>query len=157
MIKLFNKLKSIYLVLLSAICANAFTQESMAQSPAHTPLREGYKQYERSQYKKAEKAYRSAAEKEPSNPNTLYNLGNSCYQQSKYDEAARHFEQSAASEQNPERRADALHNLGNAELRQRRYPEAVKAYEESLRYRPGDPQTKMNLQMAKKKLESEKF
>ncbi|HRU61906.1 MAG TPA: tetratricopeptide repeat protein, partial [Bacteroidia bacterium] len=71
--------------------------------------------------------------------------------QGKYAEAAEQFARVAAADPQP----GVLHNLGNALLHQHKYREAAQAYERSLRLRPGHPETKMNLQMAKKKLQEE--
>ncbi|MFN0013287.1 MAG: VWA domain-containing protein [Saprospiraceae bacterium] len=121
-----------------------------AQS-AHKHLRDGDRSYERSNFGEAEQAYRRADEKKPVDPKVKYNLGNTMYQQGNYAEAEKLFEQSAKTAKNPALQADALHNLGNATLLQEKYKEAVQAYESSLRLRPGDPETKANLQLAKKK------
>lgn len=121
-----------------------------AQS-AHKHLREGDRRYERSNYREAEEAYRQAAEKAPGDPKSAYNLGNALYKQGQYAEAEKKYEQAAQAAAAPDLQADAWHNLGNACLLQQKYPEAIRAYENSLRRRPGDPETKANLQFAKKK------
>lgn len=118
-------------------------------------LRAGDKAYDRSNYSKAEPHYRLVAEKDPSNWNAAYNLGNTLYEQGKYEDAAKIFEKAVANAPNIEAKADVLHNAGNAWLKQNKFKESIKAYESSLRLRPGDPDTKMNLQMAKKKNKEE--
>ncbi|MEQ1745342.1 MAG: tetratricopeptide repeat protein [Saprospiraceae bacterium] len=125
-----------------------------AQS-AHKHLRDGDRSYERSNFGEAEQAYRRAGEKKPDDPKVKYNLGNALYRQGSYPEAEKLFEQSAKTAKNPALKADALHNLGNASLLQEKYEQAVQAYENSLRLRPGDPETKANLQLAKKKWQQE--
>lgn len=128
--------------------------QGLAQS-THAPLRKGDRAYDRVQYKEAEKHYRIAADYEMGNPKAVYNLGNTLYQQGKFEDAAQRFEQVASANQPLADQADALHNLGDAFLKQRKYKEAVQAYEKSLRLRPADPGTKQNLQMAKKRLREE--
>jgi Ca-activated chloride channel family protein len=127
----------------------------LSAQATHTPLREGDRAYDRVQYKDAEKHYRTAADRDMGNSKAVYNLGNTLYQQGKFEDAAQRFQQVASLEKDPLTKADALHNLGDAFLKQRKFKEAVRAYEESLRNRPADPGTKQNLQMAKKKLEEE--
>ncbi len=118
-------------------------------------LRDGDAAYNRSNYSKAEPHYRRVTEKDPSNWNAAYNLGNTLYQQGKYEEAGKIFEKAVANAPDTRAKADALHNAGNALLKQNKFKEAIKAYENSLRLRPGDADTKMNLQMAKKKDQQE--
>ena len=118
-------------------------------------LRDGDAAYNRSNYSKAEPHYRRVTEKDPSNWNAAYNLGNTLYQQGKYEEAGKIFEKAVANAPDTRAKADVLHNAGNAWLKQNKFKEAIKAYENSLRLRPGDADTKMNLQMAKKKNKEE--
>ncbi len=132
-----------------------FALNVIKAQPTHTPLRKGDRAYDRVQYKEAEKQYRIAANHEIGNPQAVYNLGNTLYQQGNWKDAQQRFEQAASVAKDPAQRADALHNLGDAFLKDRKYKEAVKAYEASLRLRPGDPGTKQNLQMAKKNLREE--
>jgi Ca-activated chloride channel homolog len=128
---------------------------SLSAQATHTPLRQGDRAYDRTQYKEAEKHYRIAADRDMGNSKAVYNLGNTLYQQGNFEDAAQRFQQVASIEKDPATKADALHNLGDAFLKQRKFKEAVRAYEESLRNRPADPGTKQNLQMAKKKLKEE--
>lgn len=128
---------------------------SHAQS-AHKLLRKGDREYDLERYKEAEKHYRDAADLQYGDPLAQYNLGNALYQQGRWEDAATRFVQAARSASEPALKADALHNLGNALLKQEKYEEAVEAYENSLRLRPGDAETKQNLQMAKKKLKKKK-
>jgi Ca-activated chloride channel homolog len=125
-----------------------------AQS-AHGALLKGDRQFGRENYKEAEKQYRIAADLDYSNPKALYNLGNALYQQGKWEDAAERFDLAAKNYKEPKGRAHALHNLGNAMLKQRKFQDAVDAYENSLRFNPGDAETKMNLQMARKMLQKE--
>lgn len=140
-----------YLLLLVFVTQSGFSQDT------HGYLRKGDRAYDRDQYKDAEQHYRNAADKDIRGPKAVYNLGNTLYQQGKFEEAGQRFQQAASRDEGltgPEK-ADTWHNVGNAMLKQRKYKEAVKAYEQSLRYRPGDQETKINLQMAKKKLEED--
>jgi len=121
-----------------------------AQS-AHRFLRKGDDWFGKSKYTDAEKSYSDALKATPANPKATYNLGTSLYRQGKYKEAEKPLTEAAKSAANPADRADALHNLGNALLKQEKYQPAVKAYQNSLLSRPGDAQTKQNLQLAQQK------
>ncbi len=121
----------------------------------HKLLRKGDRQFDLEHYQESEKYYRDAADRRFGDPRTLYNLGSSLYQQGKWEEAATRFEQSSRLATDKGLKADAFHNLGNTQLKQQKYKDAIAAYESSLRLRPGDADTKQNLQMAKKKLKEE--
>ncbi|TNE54305.1 MAG: tetratricopeptide repeat protein [Bacteroidetes bacterium] len=141
------------LILLVALVAGA--EYILDAQSAHQLRREGDRAYQRSEYSEAEQSYREAGEAEPNNPDVAYNRGNAIYQQGNYSESVRYFDQAAKATSSPGLQADALHNLGNAYMKQQQYQEAVNAYENSLRKRPGDPETKANLQLAKKKWQQE--
>jgi Ca-activated chloride channel homolog len=121
-----------------------------AQS-VHKSLQKGEQFYRKQEYKQAEEAYRAAENDHPRSPGIAYNLGNTFYRQGRYVDAEQQFQKAAAGSTSAAGKADALHNLGNSALKQEKYGEAAAAYENSLRFRPGDPQTKINLQYAKKK------
>ncbi|MDO8368840.1 MAG: tetratricopeptide repeat protein [Saprospiraceae bacterium] len=136
-------------------CLSILWMNTVIAQSTHTPLRKGDRAYDRELYKAAEKEYRTAADRDMGNPQAVYNLGNTLYQQGKFEDAEERFLQVTNHTKTPAHRADALHNLGNAFLKQRKYKEAVRAYEESLRVCPADLGAKQNLQMAKKKLQEE--
>lgn len=132
-----------------------FSSPSLSAQSSHQYLRNGDAKYDLEHYKEAEKHYRDAADLKYGDPLAQYNLGNALYQQGKWEDAATRFEQAANAASDALLKADALHNLGNAQLKQQKYKESVEAYQKSLRLRPGDAETKQNLQMAKKKLREE--
>lgn len=137
------------------LAAVTLTTWQVQAQTAHKFLLEGDRQYDREQYQQSESAYRTAADANYGDPKALYNLANALYQQGKWEDAAQRYEQAARGLDLPAEKADALHNLGNAQMQLRKFKEAVTAFENSLRLRPGDPGTKANLQMAKKKLKEE--
>ncbi len=143
------------LFLLCGIVLNVFCLPNLSAQSTHAPLRKGDLAYDREQYKASEKQYRIAADRDMGHPQAVYNLGNALYQQGDFEDASQRFQQAVENAPSPEKKADALHNLGNSLLKQRKYKESVQAYEQSLRLRPADPETKQNLQMAKKKLREE--
>ncbi|MGI9159641.1 MAG: tetratricopeptide repeat protein [Saprospiraceae bacterium] len=117
-----------------------------AQS-SHEALRSGDRFYEKKDFEAAEQAYRRAG----SDAKARYNQGNAVYRQGRYADAAALYRAAAATAKSTAARADALHNLGNAHLKQRQYAQAIEAYQQALRLRPGDPDAKINLQLAQKK------
>lgn len=145
-----TRIRFIFMLFLTGISIPVLHSQS-----GHQSLRKGDRQYDLDNYKAAEKHYRTAADLNYADPKALYNLGNTLYQQGKWEDAAERFDQAARYTANKVDMANALHNLGNAYLKLRKFKEAVEAYENSLHFRPGDEGTKFNLQMAKKKLQEE--
>ena len=131
-------------LLLAAFCLNA--------QASHHYLRKGNEAYEEDDYKSAEEYYRKSIE-ERNTPKGNYNLGNAIYQQGRYPEAIRRFEQAAQTSKDEEAKASAFHNLGNAYLQGQDFQKAVDAYKNSLRLRPADQSTKYNLAMAQRLME----
>lgn len=132
----------------------------LMMGPAYLPLqaqsarnwmRQGDAYYAEERYDAAEQAYRKALQKAPADAQALYNYGNTLYKQGKYAEAQQTWEKTLQIAITPAQKADAWHNLGNALAQQGKTEEAIRAYENSLRLRPGDPDTKINLQLARKK------
>ena len=117
----------------------------------HRALRQGDRQYDKKEYSRAQEAYELAG----NGPKAMYNTGNALYRQGKYAEAADLFTRSTELVTEADKKADAFHNLGNAHLQQQQFGEAVEAYKNSLRSRPGDPDSKMNLQLAMQKLQEQ--
>lgn len=116
----------------------------MAAQKEHRLLRQGDKNYEQENLGAAESAYRKALEAKES-AKGIYNLGNTVYQQGRYDEAVKHFEKAATSSSDPHMRANAFHNLGNSYFKQGEYAKSVEAYKNALRLNPNDYETKTNL------------
>ena len=99
--------------ILALLC---FSSTIFAQS-AHQLLRKGNKDYDKQKYTKAEEQYRKSLEKDASKK-SKYNLGNAVYQQEKYKEAIKHYEEIASSTADKQLKAKAYHNLGNAYINQ---------------------------------------
>lgn len=116
------------------------------------------------QLEKAAETYRHALAKDPDNGILHYNLGDVYYRQKKYDKAASEFS-SALQTDDLALQARAYFNLGNTRFQQAKkannlpeqaeqgYQKAVRAYEASLKLNPDDADAKVNLELAKKKLE----
>ncbi len=97
----------------------------------------------------AEKEYRKAISKKPSNTSGTYNLGNAYYKSGLYSEALlRHIETANLATTKPEKH-QAFHNIGNALMQQKQCKEAVEAFKNALRNDPTDEETRYNLVLAK--------
>lgn len=123
-------------------------QFAEAQSD-HQLLRKGDEGYRKQDYTTAEENYRKALEKKKSEKGN-YNLGNAIYNQERYDDAIKQYEQTAESAKDQETRSSAFHNLGNAYFQKKEYDKSIAAYKNALRLQPSDLQTKYNLALAQR-------
>ena len=136
-----KKKASTVALLLVAMTASAQTDRQY--------IREGNKQFRSGDYAKAEVSYRKAVEKNPKNPQAVYNLGNALMAQKKDSAAVQQFEQSARLETNPLRKSAAYHNTGVICQTHKMYDEAIEAYKNALRLNPNDDETRYNLVLCK--------
>ncbi len=113
-------------------------------------IRSGNKQFNSGKYAEAEVEYRKALDKNPKNPQAIYNLGNALLAQGKDSAAVSQFETAAKLETSPLRKSKAYHNMGVVCQKARLYQEAITAYEESLRLNPDDNETRYNLAVCKR-------
>ena len=112
-------------------------------------IRQGNKQYNAGDYPNAEVSYRKAIEKNPRNPQAVYNLGNALLAQKKDSAAVEQFESAAKLETNPLRKYQSFHNLGVICQGHKMYGEAIEAYKNALRLNPNDDETRYNLVLCK--------
>lgn len=97
----------------------------------------------------AEKEYRKALSKAPSNTIGSYNLGNAYYNSGHFDEAMiRHVEAAKNANSKSERHL-AYHNIGNILMQKELCKEAVEAFKNALRNNPSDDESRYNLALAK--------
>jgi tetratricopeptide (TPR) repeat protein len=147
--------KGLFLFLLSIMVTPIWSQSN------HKNLREGDKSYYQKEYLKAEENYRKALEKNAISVSGNHNLGNSLYNQNRYEEAAKYFESAALQAVDQTEKAMSYHNLGNAYLSQLsgvgnsgQAPEllnkSIDAYKQSLKLNSQDKATKYNLAYAQK-------
>ncbi len=108
-------------------------------------IRYGNRWFKQDNYVKAEAEYRKAVDKNPSNPQALYNLGCALLMQKKDSAAIQQFENAGKIETDPKRKAMAYHNIGWICQSLKMYGEAAEAYKESLRNNPSDNETRYNL------------
>ena len=96
----------------------------------------------------AEKEYRKALSKAPSNAVGSYNLGHAYFNSGHYDEAMlRNLEASKNATSRSERHA-AFHNIGNILMEKEMCKEAVEAFKNALRNDPADDESRYNLALA---------
>lgn len=142
-IHLFSRKKSLsVLLLLMALTAQAQTDRDF--------IRQGNQQFRAGKYAEAEVDYRKALERNPKNPQALYNLGNTLLAQKKDSAAIEHFQQAAKLETSSRRRSYAYHNIGVICQGHQMFGEAIEAYKEALRNNPNDDETRYNLELCKR-------
>lgn len=142
--------KKMKLTLIIAIFSTSLYSQS-----AHKNLREGDRLYLQNKTVAAEEEYRKALEKNGSSK-AWYNLGNTVYNQGRYEESANNYQQSLANIKNNAQKANAYYNLGNALFQKGNLKGSIDAYKEALRSKPGDLDTQHNLSIALKKQEKQK-
>ena len=112
-------------------------------------IRQGNKLFRSGDYPNAEVSYRKAIEKNPKNPQAVFNLGNALMAQKKDSAAVMQFDSATKLETNPLRKAKAYHNVGVICQSHKMYGEAIDAYKSALRLNPADDETRYNLVLCK--------
>lgn len=144
-----------------------------AQRTDREYVRKGNKLYSDSLYIKAEENYLKAIDKNSSNINAGYNLGNAYLYQQKAKEAMEQYQETAtalelerkrlsdsnASENElndfKQKAAMTYHNMGTVLQAAQNYAQAIAAYQEALRNNPDDHETRYNLALAMHQLKQQ--
>ena len=138
--------------IIAFICISLTSYLSPLTSDAQTDrqyVRQGNKLFRSGDYPNAEVSYRKAIEKNPKNPQAVFNLGNALMAQKKDSAAVVQFENASKLETNPLRKAKAFHNMGVVCQSHKMYGEAIEAYKNALRLNPSDDETRYNLVLCK--------
>ena len=142
-ISFFGTRKSVVTIFLLMITVSTFAQTDRQY------LRQGNKQFNAGDYANAEVSYRKALEKNPRNPQAIYNLGNALMAQKKDSASIEQFQNAAKLETNPLRKYQSFHNIGVICQSHKMYGEAIEAYKSALRLNPDDDETRYNLVLCK--------
>jgi len=124
-----------------------------AQS-AHEYRRNADKEYSGGNYLNAEENYRKAVEENPE-VKAYFNLGNSLFQQQRYDEALEQFDKALANSNDPLIQSKAYYNKGNSYFNEKKLKESIEAYKSSLRLNIEDKDAQKNLFLSKQLLKQE--
>ena len=122
-----------------------------AQAQQPSSMQQSDVAYRQSQYEMAEEGYRTALQKDATNSDAAFNLGNALYRQKKYKESLTYFEV-ASKNGSPQQRARAHYNQGVVYSRQKDLERSIAAYKATLRLTPDDTQARENLQKALREL-----
>ena len=144
-----------------------------AQRTDREYVRKGNKLYSDSLYMNAEENYLKAIDKNSSNINAGYNLGNAYLYQQKAKEAMEQYQETATALELERRRlsdsnasekelndfkqkaAMTYHNMGTVLQAAQNYAQAIAAYQEALRNNPDDHETRYNLALAMHQLKQQ--
>lgn len=149
-----NKFAVLFIIigLNSALLSQGESKEAKAnKEKAKTYIRKGNSNFQNNKLQDAEVNFRKALNLNPKSNTAHYNLGNTLYQQQRYQEATEQY--IASSEKNDDKisKAKSFHNLGNSYFKGNQLDKAITAYENALKLYPNDMDTKYNLALAKKK------
>ena len=142
-VTIFSRKKNMMIVLLLV------SVSAMAQTDRQY-VRQGNKHFRQGNYAEAEVSYRKALEKNSSNSQALYNLGNALFAQKKDSAAIQQYESAAKVEKNSLRRAKSFYNIGVVCQNHQMFGEAIEAYKEALRLNPKDDCCRYNLELCKR-------
>lgn len=142
---------SILIFVILLLSGNTFAQQEFDEKKlqaSNDMVYEGNSLVE-SDFISAEKEYRKAISKAPSNTVGSYNLAHAYYNSGHLDEALyRNLQTAQKSKEKSERHA-AFHNIGNILMEREQCKEAVDAFKNALRNDPTDDETRYNLALAK--------
>ena len=140
--------------LISLLLLFLMTVQVLAQKE-NTLLRNGNSQYDKGNFKEAEKDYRKALEINKESVKGMFNLGTAVYQEKNFEESARMYGDLAGKNQDRDIQARIYHNMGNSFLEAKQYDKSILAYKNSLMNNPSDIDTKYNLEYAKMMLKKQ--
>jgi tetratricopeptide (TPR) repeat protein len=118
-------------------------------------IRQGVKDYQDGKFSEAEVQFRKASDLNRESFEAGFNTGAAMYNQEKYEETVKQYEQVVGQSEDPETLAKVWHNIGNSFLEAGQYEPSMEAYKNSLRNNPADADTKYNLAYARQKLQEQ--
>ena len=137
---------SFFTLIISIICSGFINAQS-----AHNFLQDGDKKYDLNDYLAAEEYYRKAKEKENSLQSN-FNLGNSTYQQGRFEESIEAYQNAIPKAKNEIQKSDAYYNLGNAYFESQELEKAIESYKQSIKLNSKNEAAKYNLGLSRQLL-----
>lgn len=131
------------------------TITTFAQKEERDFIRKGNRLFNDSVFVDAEVNYRKALEVNPKSTVSMYNLGNTLFQQKKSKDAMEQYVAATKIEKDKDKLAHIYHNMGVILQTEKDYAKAVEAYKMSLRNNPKDDETRYNLALAQKMLKDQ--
>jgi len=112
----------------------------------NTLLRKGNREYDKGDFKEAEKDYRKALELNNASARGQFNLGTAVYRNNNFEEAAKIYGSLSEKKSDRSTQSKVYHNLGNSFLQAKDYEKSIAAYKNSLMNDPKNLDTKYNLE-----------
>lgn len=151
-----NRLIAFFFALfLLASPLNAQKRDTVKTNDPYKNTRSGNGFFKNKNFSQAEQKYRDAMKTDSLKGVAGHNLGNSLYEQGKYDEAADAFDD-AARHSTGDTAAKAYYNKGNALFQEGDLEASAEAYKEALRRNPNDEDARENLAKTQKMMKARK-
>lgn len=128
------------------ICFVLMAATSFAQEASHVIA--GNKLYRQKKFDKALPEYLKAKEANAADPVVNYNLGNAYFRSTKFEDAARSFDNSIAVSPDSALKQNGFYNKGVALSKQNKLEESIEAYKMAVRLNSDDEDARVNLQKA---------
>ena len=129
------------------LCAAIFLSAGVSAQSAQSLFENGNKAYSGGEFVKAQNFYEQtiALDSGKKYPEAMFNLGNTLFQQKKYDEAAKQFQAFIAKSTVAGSKEQGWYNIGNSYFASKNYESAMDAYKKALRINPKDEDARYNL------------
>jgi tetratricopeptide (TPR) repeat protein len=121
----------------------------------NTLLRQGNREFDKGEYKEAEKDYRKALELNKESVKGQFNLGTAVYKNNNFEEATKIYSNLAEKSSDKQIQSKVFHNLGNSYIQSKDYEKSILAYKNALMNDPKNVDTKYNLEYAKMMLKKQ--
>ena len=115
---------------------------------AHELRLQADENYSNGEHEEAEINYKKALEKDEEYK-ANYNLGNTLYNQQRFEEATEAYQKALGETTNNFVKSKLYHNLGNTYFQTKKLKESMESLKESLRLNPTDDDTRKNLSLVK--------
>ncbi len=143
-----NKMKFLGYILLAVIIATPLIAQ-------RSKINSGVDNYENGKYADAEVNFKKGLEENMESFEGHFNLGDAYYQQGRYDEAIKSYQNALGLAKDDYMKSKVFHNIGNSLLKAQKLKESVGAYAEALKHDPNDIETKYNLSYALKQMQQQ--
>jgi len=115
--------------------------------------REGVTHYNREEFDQAATKFQESQLDQPENSNVAYNLANSHYRRGRYEEAVEAYKKALTEKTPTHLKQKSYYNMGNAYYRMGYMDEAIDSYKKALELKPGDMDSKFNLEWVRQQQE----
>lgn len=132
-----------------------FSANPVFAETLYSMIQEGTSHYEKQEFDLAEEKFIQANQKQPENPELIYNLANSHYKNGNYQQALQAYSQVASSSSDEALKQNSVYNTGNSLFNLGKLEEAANAYKKSLEIDPSDMDAKFNLEFVLQELKKQ--